>query len=43
MQVPSDLVAWEVYMLGFFDTQSSHTLNNIFGKLGKKKVNKEQN
>ena len=23
-------------MLGFFDTQSSHTLNNIFGKFGKK-------
>ena len=24
-------------MLGFFDTQSSHTLNNIFGKFRKKK------
>ena len=29
-------------MLWFFDVQSSHTLNNIFGKFGKKIVNKEQ-
>ena len=31
---------WEVYMLCFFDIQSSHTLNNIFGKFRKK--NSEQ-
>ena len=31
---------WEVYMLWFFDIQSSHTLNNIFGKF--RKQNSEQ-
>ena len=44
MQVPSHLVAMGSVYVGFFDTQSSHTLKNIFGKFGKKKtVNKEQN
>ena len=37
MQVPSHLVAMGSVYVGFFDTQSSQTLKNIFGKFGKKK------
>ena len=40
MQVPSDLVAMGSVYVGFFDTQSSDILNNIFGKCRKK--NSEQ-
>lgn len=44
MQVPSDLVTMGSVYVGFFDSQSSHILNNIFGKCRKKKhqTNKEQ-
>ena len=37
MQVPSDLVAMGSVYVGFFDTQSSHTLKTIFGKFREKK------
>ena len=37
MQVHSDLVAMGSVYVGFFDTQSSHILNNIFEKCRKKK------
>ena len=40
MQVPSDLVAMGSVYVGFFDTQSSHILNNIFEKCRRK--NSEQ-
>ena len=40
MQVLSDLVAMGSVYVGFFDTQSSDILNNIFGKCRRK--NSEQ-
>ena len=44
MQVPSDLVTMGSVYVGFFDSQSPHILNNIFGKCRKenKQTNKEQ-
>ena len=43
MQVPSHLVAMGSVYVGFFDTQSSHTLKNIFGKFREKKKQRTKN
>ena len=42
MQVPSDLVTMGSVYVGFFDSQSSHILNNIFGKCREKTPNKQR-